>query len=293
MNGKRVCCFALAVLFVILCTSCGRTNPTIVEGSADDRPDDVPSVSVTAESFSVIPEQSATTAIQTSSPAGNGSHGLEPEQEDLDLLGNILFWGSFFSRDYDSEKGDILDYIWASGALAIGMEAYGLLREGDNYEHCEYYVGTGRIRGGTDPRGYYATSCYRKIRADVMEYYLENVFHNYSYSQAREKHQKLYDTGEEVCCYYYEDGWYYFLCEHYGLEDISARVRKYDAQPNGRYLVTVDLVGMEYGDDGISDSDPITTLQADAALTMKDGRRLWTIYSTKITYQSMSADEEP
>ena len=293
MNGNRVCSLAMALLFAILCTSCDRTIPTNVEGSADERADDVSSVSVTAESFSGIPEQSTTTTIQTSTSAANASHGPEPEQEDLDILGNILFWGSFFSRDYDSEKSDILDYIWADGALAIGMEACGLLREGENYEHCEYYAGTGRIRGGTDPRGYYAASCYRKIRADVMEYYLENVFHNYSYSQAREKHQKLNDTGEEICCYYYEDGWYYFLCEHYGLEDINARVRQYVAQPNGRYLVTVDLVGVEYGDDGMFDSDPITTLQADAALTIKDGRRLWTIYSTKITYQSMPADEAP
>ena len=199
---------------------------------------------------------------------------LEPTREDLQRLEELLKWGSFFAEDYDSENSPVLDYIWAWGGIHLGMQQYDLLIPDENYMERDYaeYI-------GDDPRGIFGKFCYKKIRADVMEYYMENVFHNSSYVTAREKFRKRYNSDETYCCYYYEDGWYYFYCPHEGMLEEYPKVRQYETQKNGHYLVTIDQ--MSYFDKN-DPPDPILTIQADATLINKDGRRLWTIYSTKI-----------
>ena len=205
---------------------------------------------------------------------------LEPTQADYDRLTGLLYWSDFDSEDYDSDHDRILDYIANAGTVSAGMEVYDLLREGDNYGYIDGMDGD-RMHIGRDPRHYASEyGGYKKIRADVMEYYLENVFHNFTYPQAREGNGSYTDNeGNEFTywMYYYEDGWYYFDFDARD-DDTVLLVRESETKQDGHYLLTVDRVSA-FDHDFIE-----ATFQVDATLIQKDGRRLWTIYGTTVQY---------
>lgn len=235
---------------------------------------------VTESSVSVVePTETATEASTTSALSAslnltsakpfNEADRLEPMQSDLDRLADLLDWSCCWGMDYDSGSTRVLDFIASDGSvLHMGMEKYDLLVEGKNYFYDYEFE-------DDDPRGWYGKS-YVKMQADVLEYYMENVFHNFSYKSAREKPLTEYDD----ISYYYDDGWYYFPYRPGGRETYP-EVREHKLQSNGHERVTIDLI--DAFDEGYP-HEPLTTIEVDATLTLKDGRRLWTIYSSKVTY---------
>ena len=120
---------------------------------------------------------------------------------------------------------------------------------------------------------------------------MENVFHNFTYPDARESVQGT-DTGYNGIeytdwNYYYEDGWYYIRWGG-GCNDNVAVVKKWEIKQNGHYFVTIDLV-----DAVTRNLDwPYNTIQVDATLIQKDDRRLWTIYTSKVVFDRIAEERD-
>ncbi|MBR5618281.1 MAG: hypothetical protein IKW76_00945 [Clostridia bacterium] len=232
-----------------------------------------------AETTAAEPKTTAAPLVMTPAEPFDPAKRLEPTKSDYERLERLLDWSSFFWMDYDSETDRVLDLVTRDGAPIFAMRVYDLLREGENFAYNDA-MDEDVMHIGNDPRGYSPYGGYQMIRADVMEYYLENVFHNFNYPDAREKHETYTDDSgvdHTAWDYYYEDGWYYFRWSG-RCNESGPLVRDCETMRNGHYLLTVDLISC------VDQCFVEGTIEVDATLTEKDGRRLWTIYSSKVTY---------
>ena len=261
---KRVSAVLICILLVLLTTACGQPEPA----TADPQTTAEQTTAVTDTTAPASEPQTVSETVTASQPAQTT---LTPTQADLDTLLDILHGEVFFGADYDSQKDNILDYLYDNGLLfeLFNMETLGLLKENETL--FEMYSD-----GEADPLGHFAGYSYIRVKAEPLNDYMENVFCNTVYKD----HTTSYDDDGNVR-YYLHDGWYYFSWEVSGIEGVLNEVNGF-TEKDGRLNVTIKTYWVDPGDDDYKEH--VITLAVDAALREENGAHAWSIYSTKVTY---------
>ncbi|MBR6426934.1 MAG: hypothetical protein IKS28_03815 [Clostridia bacterium] len=264
---KRITAILFCILLVVLSAACGQTEPTATE----TQPAESQTSETTASSAPAVETQAVS---ETTTASQVAAATLMPTKADLDTLLDILHGEAFFGTNYDCRTDNVLDYLYNNGLLfeLFNMEKLGLLKENETlfrvYSDDDSTV---------DPLGHFKNTYYIRIKADVLNDYMENTFNNTVYKE----HSTAY-ADDGTVLYYLHDGWYYFSWEVSGMEGILNEVDSYVEQ-DGHLIVTIKEYQVDPGDDDYKEH--IITLSVDAVLREVNGTHAWSIYSIKNVYR--------
>lgn len=263
---KRITAILFCILLVGLSAACGQTELTATETQTTD-------AQTTGTVVSSSPAGETEAVSEETVTSQTAPTTLTPTQADFDTLLDILHGEAFFGTDYDCRTDNVLDYLYNNGLLfeLLNMEDLGLIKENETlfrvYSNDDSTI---------DPLGHFKNTYYIRVKADVLNDYMENTFNNTVYKE----HTTAYADDGNVL-YYLHDGWYYFSWEVSGMEGILNEVDSY-AEQDGHLIVTIKEYQVEPGDEDYKEH--IITLLVDAVLREVNGARAWSIYSIKNVY---------
>lgn len=277
---KQISAILLCIVIACLAASCGRAQPTAGETQTEET---AASQAPAAEDTSAQIQQTSTLPESTAAPQRK-IVSLNPTQDDLDRLCEILEGAAFFGDGYDSRTDNILDFLYDGGLLfeLLNFENLGVLVEGKNLLRNQASPEDGRFLGKDDPLGFFKDESYISVKADVLDEIMEKTFCNTVY-----KDHAIYRDEEGKVGYYLYDGWYHFSWEISGYEGVFFRAEEFE-EADGHLVVTLNEYYLDPGD-GEEDAELLVSQAVDAVLRETDSGRDWMIFGIENIYQNNDA----
>ena len=277
---KQISAILLCIVIACLAASCGRAQPTAGETQTEET---AASQAPAAEDTSAQIQQTSTLPESTAAPQRK-IVSLNPTQDDLDRLCEILEGAAFFGDGYDSRADNVLDFLYDGGLLfeLLNFENLGVLVEGKNLLRNQASPEDGRFLGKDDPLGFFKDESYISVKADVLDEIMEKTFCNTVY-----KDHAIYRDEEGKVGYYLYDGWYHFSWEISGYEGVFFRAEEFE-EADGHLVVTLNEYYLDPGD-GEEDAELLVSQAVDAVLRETDSGRDWMIFGIKNIYQNNDA----